>query len=454
MRALALALVIAACGKDSAPPPPPNPAPPPAAKLPLPAGVPDSPAGRQLAWVMDAIVAHHGTVDKKDIAQHFGPRFLAQVPADQLIAILGALSKQLADAKVSDVKATTPTHLVAHLEAGAGDQRVIVDVDPRTEQIEGLLFQPARVFASYDDAQAALTKLAPHASLLVAAVDHGTCKPLHAVDADAELAIGSAFKLWVLLGLADQVIAGKRGWDDPIAVDDNLKSLPSGITQNDAAGTKLPLKTLAERMISISDNTATDHVLAAIGRAAAETALRVAKHAKPELDTPFLSTREMFLLKLSADRTGQDHYLTLPAAKRRDYLDKQLAGQHPSIAGIEKWTTARRIDRIEWFASGSDLCRVMATLWQRAQDPKAAAVLEILSKNPGTPIDRAIWPFVGFKGGSEPGVLDLTWLLRRDDQKWFVITMTLDSDEGGVVDENQALSVVSGVLALAAKSDR
>ena len=46
--------------------------------------------------------------------------------------------------------------------------------------------------------------------------------------------------------------------------------------------------------------------------------------------------------------------------------------------------------------------------------------------NPGMPFDPARWPYVGFKGGSEPGVLQLTWLVRRDDDRWFVLSITVD----------------------------
>jgi len=89
---------------------------------------------------------------------------------------------------------------------------------------------------------------------------------------------------------------------------------------------------------------------------------------------------------------------------------------------------------------------VMATLQQRGQD-----VLDVLAKNPGLRIDTKTFPYVGFKGGSEPGVLSTTWLLRRDDDNWFVVSITFNSDEGGTVDENKALPIAGGVVELAGK---
>jgi hypothetical protein len=46
----------------------------------------------------------------------------------------------------------------------------------------------------------------------------------------------------------------------------------------------------------------------------------------------------------------------------------------------------------------------------------------ILRKNPGIPHDPKVWKSVGFKGGSEPGVMTLTLLLERTDGRWFVLS--------------------------------
>jgi hypothetical protein len=36
---------------------------------------------------------------------------------------------------------------------------------------------------------------------------------------------------------------------------------------------------------------------------------------------------------------------------------------------------------------------------------------------------------VGFKGGSEPGVVSGTFLLRRSDDKWFVLTASWNNSD-------------------------
>lgn len=50
-------------------------------------------------------------------------------------------------------------------------------------------------------------------------------------------------------------------------------------------------------------------------------------------------------------------------------------------------------------------------------------------------------------GGSEPGVINLTWLLGRSDGKWFVVVLTANAREG-VVDEAKSVALASGVVEL------
>ena len=456
-RALAIVVAIGCGGAHPAAPPPPTPAPVVAAKPvdaaapaepALPAGIPDTPSGHELAWFFHA-VASETPVSDAELEAHFAPSFLAAVHTDQLRAGFQQLrGMTLVDAK-SDA---TGMKLAAHVVAAGHKLRaqLVVDAD---HKISGLLFQPdvGEAPTSWDDAEKRLRAAAPHVQMLAAELVGGTCKPLHALDDKAELAIGSTFKLYVLLAVADRIAAGKLAWDTPVAIRDGWKSLPSGTTQDEPAGTKRTVRELADKMISISDNTAADHLLYTVGRAGAEAAVRRTKHAQPALDTPFFATRELFLMKLSTPPDELGRYLKLPEAARRAYLDKTLAGKRPTMDGLADWKTARRVDRLEWFASSQDLCGAMAQLAARAKEPKLAPLLDVLAINPGVPVDKAAWPYVGYKGGSEPGVIDLTWLLRRADGRWFVVTLTANSDEGGEVPEETVIGIGGGLLELLAK---
>jgi beta-lactamase class A len=415
-------------------------------------GVPDTIAGEHLAWILNAIANHDGVVAQADVEKRMHAKFLAAVPADKFVAI----SKSLVAFNPIEVKAVKGTELslVAKVQTKQGPLLAIVEVDEPTKQIVGLLFKPDAGDSpkpkTFPEAIEMIEKLAPQAQLLVAALDKGTCKALHATKSKQPLAIGSTTKLYVLLGLVDKILAGKAKWDDELAVRDDWKSLPSGITQDDPAGTKLTLKTYAERMISISDNTATDHLLYFVGRKSVEAALRATKHTNPARNTPFLGTRELFLFKLGMPDDEIERYRKSPAVKRRAYLDTTLAGKQPDITKAADWHTARRIDQLEWFASADDLCRVVGTLWQRAQKDAAKPVLDVLAKNSGIELDKATWPYAAFKGGNEPGVLNLTWLVRRADDKWFVVVLTANAPTA-TVDEPKVLGIAQGVFELLAK---
>lgn len=421
------------------------------------ANVPAGQVGDQLAWVLDTIVK--GTVEAAEVEAHYHARFLAQVPTAQVIEVTKELAKQLAGVEIVDTTPAGALALVARAKVGDKSWRISIALDPDDHRIAGLLFQPdmdaSAKPTSFEDAEKMLVALAPKARMLVAEVVNGTCKPIRQVAAKDQLAIGSTFKLYVLLAVVDQILAGKLAWTDELAVRDDWKSLPSGVTQNDAAGTKLSVQAFAERMISISDNTATDHLIRTVGRDRVEAAVRAAKHAKPALDVPFLTTRDMFVLKLGLSPEEREKYLAMPAAKRKAYLDKTVAtAPLPGLENAETWKTARMVDKLEWFASGEDLCRVMATLGTRANQPKAALLRTVLSKNPGLPIDAKVWPFIGFKGGSEPGVMDLTYWLERDDKRTFVVTVAVNSGEGGTVDEEKTAALVTGVIDVLGKSLR
>ncbi|HEY5946758.1 MAG TPA: serine hydrolase [Kofleriaceae bacterium] len=467
-RVLLLVSLATACGSGAttkpvqatSPPPAASPAPqkpvalaPPASTKATFPGLPDTVAGEHLAWILNAIANQDGVVTTADVEKRLHAKFLAAVPADQFVAV----SKSLAALDPIVVKSVKGTELslVAKLQTKQGPLLAIVEVDESTKQVVGLLFKPDSGDAprpkTLPEAIQMTEAVAPQAQLLVASLDKGTCKPMLATKSKQPLAIGSTTKLYVLLGLVDKIRAGKAKWDDELAVRDDWKSLPSGITQNDAAGTKLTLKTFAERMISISDNTATDHLLYFVGRKAVEAALRATKHTAPARNTPFLSTRELFLFKLGMPDDEIERYRKLPEAKRRSYLDTTLAGKQADITKAADWTTARRIDQLEWFASADDLCRAMGTLWQRGQQDPAKPLLDVLGKNSGIELDKTTWPYIGFKGGSEPGVINLTWLVRRADDKWFVVVLTANAP-AATVDESKVLGIAQGVFELLAKS--
>jgi hypothetical protein len=197
---------------------------------------------------------------------------------------------------------------------------------------------------------------------------------------------------------------------------------------------------MAEKMISISDNTAADHLLRTLGRAYVESELPLAGHMEPALDVPLLATRDMFVFKLALTPDEQQQYLAARPDVRRTLLDGEIL-QVPladAARALPGWTAPRFVDTMEWFASPEDVCRAFVALRAYAAAGMAGReVLDALSINPGEPVDAKRFPYVGYKGGSEPGVLTMNWLLQRSDQRWFVVS-AMWNDTAELVDEDRA----------------
>lgn len=188
-------------------------------------------------------------------------------------------------------------------------------------------------------------------------------------------------------------------------------------------------------------NTATDELLFLVGRKEVETAQALLGHASPERNVPFPSTREMFLLKGAGDGATAAAYAKAAPEVRRAQLDA-LAGQ--GLEGVQPYAHPRGVDSVQWFASAADLCRAMD--WLRTKGgPEAAAVLAI--NDGGAAAER--WSYAGYKGGSEPGVLNPTFLLRRKDGHWFSLSATWNNEKEAL-DDKRFLALVSRALRILA----
>jgi beta-lactamase class A len=451
-----LAAVLAACGSK---PPAANPSPTPTpTDKPTPTDTPTAPpvaegptAQETLDWVLATITAG-GKVTVAEVEARFSPGFLKVAPAASVVEIFAALGTQLPPMKVLKQADKAPLGLDAVLDTASGGVRVTITMTKSTpRKIEGLLFAPATAEApprTYGDAVGQLQAAGSKSQLFIAEIDKGACKPLQNHHTTDQLAIGSAFKLWVLLGLDEKLATskGKLTWDTKLKIRDEAKSLPSGELQDVAAGTELTVREFATKMISISDNTATDHLIDLVGRESVEKALKLAKHTEPARDIPFMRTRELFALKLAVTPAEVEAYRKLPVAAKRKLLDTYRTKPIVLEDAAKGWTSPRLLD-LEWFASGVDLCNVMATLGTRAKWKPDAELLTILGKNAGVPYDKSKWSYVGFKGGSEPGVINLTWLAQRSDGRWFVAVVAVNDDQK-MVDEGLVINAATGVLAI------
>ncbi len=284
-------------------------------------------------------------------------------------------------------------------------------------RISGLFFgPPTPAVSSLNEVRERLAQLPGSASALIRRLDPdpGT---LLALNPDEQLAIGSSFKLYVL-GTLTQLA---DPWATVVRLQERFKSLPSGVMQDWPDGSPVTVHTLAVQMISISDNTATDHLIHWIGRRRIEAALAELGHSNPARTIPFLTTREMFALKADSQRLSR--YVAADLQQRRELLAELDTVRKPSAYAVPGTPTA--IDQVEWFASCADLCRLM-DYFRRLGDQR---VLAILAVNPGLPGIQRQYRYVGYKGGSEAGVLNMTWLLQSRSGTWYAASFTWNNPE-------------------------
>jgi beta-lactamase class A len=370
-----------------------------------------------------------------DYSLLFGPEFIAQVSHRDLIGIFGQIGAA-GEWTVVSTELETATELVRTIEAGT--DRLSVQLAVADGRIVSLLFAPAVAFDQPANVSEALERLQSMGTVRLVVADRsgGSCAPVFSLDGEVSMPIGSIFKLYVLEAL-DIAAAGLLAWDDPVEIRDSLDSLPSGTTQDVPAGTELSVFDLASQMIAISDNTATDHLIDLVGRPAVEAAVASSGHGDPSSTFPFLTTREMFLLKLTASADLRAAYAAADVATRRGVLDGDLQLLDlPSLddTAVQAWDEPIDIATIEWFASPMDICRVLSGLVEVDESR------EILAMNPGLPDGAAMWSYIGFKGGSEPGVLAASWYVETSDGGSFVVAGGVFNPDSAI-DESEAIQL-------------
>lgn len=418
--------------------------------------IPDSAAGRQLAWLLGQLerAADGGTLDPDEMASHFDPLVRSQLDPDAVIKSLGTVAGML-ERPIAPVAywGTPGEHIIHPLlpAAGGGAFLAVMMVSPVEPNL--LLQATAATYAtdvkpvsSWQEVDDALAKLGKHASLTVGEVKDGKVVPIHAFGNDQPLAIGSAFKLYVLAILNRRVQNGEATWGDPVTLTADHMSLPSGVLQLLPAGTRLPVRTLAELMIAISDNTAADNLILFDGREEIEKDLAALGQADPDRNIPFLTTREAFTLKLSPDQTRTNAYIHGGVGERRAILEAIAGEPLPSTQEITSQKRPIAIDSLEWFATSAELAEVITLLGAGDPEWSSQTVRDTLSINPGVPFDPGQFSWIGFKGGSELGVLSTTWLLERTDDRRFAVSMILTNADGKI-DENAAVALGQRLLA-------
>lgn len=347
-------------------------------------------------------------------ASWFDAAFLAQVPVTQVQQIVDQYTAQ--GGKFERVDGAAPSFAVV-LDHASFPSKAVLNAQG---QFTGLWFGAERAsYASFDDSLKPFSILPGKVGLLV--LEDG--KVRGSLNPDQALAVGSAFKLAVLTALSGEIAAGQHRWDEVVPLNPAWKTLPSGVIRAWPDNTPMTLATYANQMISISDNTAADALLAIAGRAQVE--------AVAPRNTPFLSTREAFILKDPKNLALLAQWRTADAAGKRALLPEIDKLPLPDASIFDGGPSATDV---EWFFTPTELCGLI----DRVRDLGATQI------NPGV-ADKKDWQQIAYKGGSEPGVLNLTTALTGKNGHRYCVTATWNN--GGVLDENGFFSLYGGVLA-------
>lgn len=368
---------------------------------------------------------------------HFSKSFLERADYNRLVSIFQNIYADDGACKKAAIYSNLPQLSKVELTTNTAHQRLRLSLD-ENGLITSLLYDGRdKSHIRINDINSipqTLNQLGGISSVKV--YDLTNQRSVYDYKSNERLALGSEFKLYVLSYLNDLILNKKISWSDQMALQDDLKSLPSGKMWQLPTGTKSSLQQYAENMISISDNTATDHLINLLGRQNIQNSM-VGFNSYLHDNSPLMMTMDLFRSRtLAEDQVNQ--YVQSNESDRLLILDnlKKSMSFNEVAEKLSDWSQPRYINKMEWFASTDDICKTILKI--KIQSDQDKTIYDILSKN--TPF---IWTekdqnfsYAGYKGGSEEGVITMTYLLKLKNQKWICLSM-------GVNDEKQNLNDTS-----------
>jgi len=353
-----------------------------------------------------------------NIGELFSDSFLKQVPEASIVQILNNYRDKLGSFKNAE-KSQDGYNLV--FTKGTAPAKINLD---NKGEISGLWFGAVSLFEdNFTDILSEFEKIEGDVSIYITSDNQDE---ILTYNENQKLAVGSTFKLYVLKTLYKTIEGKEKSWDDIIQLKNENMSLPSGILQSWPLQSPLTVSTMANLMISLSDNTATDHLIDYIRREKIEDYV-------DDYNKPFLKTIEAFKLKYGVSSDLRMRYIEGNIETKEDVLS-EIKNEDVVISDISDEVSF--INYIEWFFSTKELCQTIYDLKD----------IQELRLNPGL-VSKNNWYFAGYKGGSEPGVLQYTHILQKEvDAPIYAVSVTVNNKNG--VDENQVTELTSRLISL------
>ncbi|KQM65629.1 hypothetical protein ASE75_05110 [Sphingomonas sp. Leaf17] len=382
-----------------------------------------------------------------DFDGSFSPAFRAEIPREKMVALSAQVRETLGTAQ--RVETLTPrgawaADLIVGYERGTAAVTLTLDPTP-PHVVTGLrITGMTQRDDSFARLEADLRALPGMSGYVVMALGNGAPTRVAGYNSGTPAPLGSAFKLWVLAEASRQVTAGQRRWSDVVTL--GPRSLASGVLHAWPKDAPVTLQTLATLMISVSDNTATDALMTALGRDSVNAVVARTGVVSGPRTLPLLTTRELIAIK--ADPALSAAWGKADAGERKRLLAANTArfATAPLDASIFAGNPVA-IDSVEWFGSPDDMARTLDWL-RRNGDATARAILAV---NPGAAAATAdALAYLGYKGGSEPGVITMNYLAQVRDGRWFAVAGNWHRSDAAV-SEKQFASLMTRALSLAVR---
>ncbi|MDC5586349.1 serine hydrolase [Acinetobacter baumannii] len=353
--------------------------------------------------------------DKPIEASLFSPQFLGQVPITQIQKIVDDLKVSLGALKSINVSNGSGT-----INFEKGELPVSISLNEQG-QISTLWFSaPHFKTISLDEMVKGLHENAIGKTSLLVIVDN---KPVVVENDKTPMAVGSTFKLLVLKAYEDAIKKGELKRETIVSLKEKNRSFPTGVLQNLPANTPVNLELLAQLMIQISDNTATDSLIEVLKKPRIE--------ALSPRNSPLLTTRELFQLIDPSNEKLRNKFKTGTKSARLEALAELDKLPLPSVSSIGKLATWQDA---EWYMSANEICPLLESV----QDaPALNSSLNPLFKNLN-------WQKIGFKGGSEYGVINFSVIGKT--QKGHTVCAVFTANGNEPQPESKLAILFTGIL--------
>ena len=431
------------------------------------------PASEKLSWFLEQLVPGKPITDA-EILENFAPGWFSGFTVQQTRDFLLSVRASYPSGEVTDQISLTSMQFVGMVTGTNGNEAfVIVEskfAEPGITQLfvsffgtgQGTVVRAEHQNLNLSQAADEFLTMSSQPALLIARINASNqCVVLEGRNEDAARATASIFKIWVLGGLAEAVESGQVAIQQMVARTD-AEEAPGGPVANEPNNTSFSVLELAELMLGMSDNTATDLLHELVGREALNPVPAAFGHAQPELLTPFLNISETFHLLFSVPFAEANAYLNDSEAGQAAFVTDTLEPLGSFAANGGGFNNAELTTTVTWRASPLDICNAYARHRSWAIGSDESLLVEIaLGAGAAQPRLRNQWDRVWYKGGNliveaDPGnpgfeqvVLTHAWLLENEGSDPYVV-VALSNGPTDDIDTFDVQSITGRILELLA----